>query len=265
MRERALITGASSGIGRELARVFAEHDFDVVLVARRKRALEELAGELKSDYGCRAVVLPCDLTADHAPQRLFDAVRRRRLRIDVLINNAGIALFDDFVAQPVDDQLAMIRLNVVAPTALARLFAEPMVRRGHGRILNVASVAGFQPTPWLAVYGATKAFLVSLTEALSVELAGTGVTVTALCPGFTDTALVESAEDQLGKPDLVPPVFMLDPVEVARQGFEACMAGRTLCICGRAYELAVYAERVQPRWVVRALTGLIARRFRTED
>jgi hypothetical protein len=260
----ALITGASSGIGLELARVFAAHGHDVVLVARRRGALEELARELRRAHRCRATVVSADLTKDGAAAALYAAMRRRRIGVDVLVNNAGVAVFDRFVENSPEEQLRLIALNITALTALTRLFVEPMRARGSGRILNVASVAAFQPTPWLAVYGASKAFVLSLSESLAVELAGTGVTVTALCPGFTATPLVESAERELHKPGLIPGMFMLDAAAVAREGYDACMAGRTICVNGLPYELAVYWERMQPRWLVRSLGGMLGRRFAHE-
>jgi short-subunit dehydrogenase len=263
-RERALITGASSGIGLELARVFAANGFDVVLVARRRAALAKLARELREEHGCNAVVMARDLTNDGAATDLRSALERRGIEIDVLVNNAGVAVFDRFVESSLEDQLRLISLNVVALTSMTRTFLAPMLARGRGRILNVASVAAFQPTPWLALYGASKAFVLSLSESLAVELAGTGVSVTALCPGFTDTPLVESAERELHKPGLVPRIFMLDAAAVAREGYEACMAGRTICVNGLPYEIAVYWERMQPRWLVRSLGGLIGRRFEHE-
>jgi short-subunit dehydrogenase len=260
--ETALITGASSGIGQELARVFAANGFDVVLVARRRAPLEALARELGGKHGCRAIPIVCDLTDEDGPSRLYATVRRRNIQVDVLVNNAGVALFRSFVEEKLEDELALVQLNVAALAAMTRLFIEPMVARGRGRVLNVASVAAFQPTPWLAIYGASKAFVLSLTESLSIELAGTGVTVTALCPGFVDTPLVESAERELEKPGMIPRMFLLDAAAVAREGYEACMAGRTICINGLPYELAVYLERMQPRWVVRSLGALLGRRFR---
>jgi hypothetical protein len=150
-------------------------------------------------------------------------------------------------------------------TALARLFVPTMVARGRGRVLNVASAAAFQPTPSLAVYGASKAFVLSLSESLAVELEGTGVTVTALCPGFTETPLVERAEEALDKPGLVPSIFMLDAAAVAREGYEACMAGTPVYINGLPYELTVYWERLQPRWLVRRLGSLLSKRFQKTE
>jgi short-subunit dehydrogenase len=260
-RGTALITGASSGIGAELSRVFARNGFDLVLVARRKEALAALSSELERDCGVRATVIASDLTAGDAPAKLFAAVRRRGIAVDVLVNNAGVAVFDRFVRNTPDDQMGLLRLNVVAVAALTRLFVAPMVARRRGRILNVASVAAFQPTPWLALYGASKAFVLSLTESLAVELEGTGVTATALCPGFTDTPLVTSAERKLHKPGLVPSIFMLDATAVAKEGYDACMAGRTICINGLPYEVVVQWAHLWPRWVVRTVGGMLGRRF----
>jgi len=260
-RGSVLITGASAGIGRELALVFAAHGHDLVAVARSGDKLEALAREVWDKHGRQCAVIAMDLTADDAPQRLFDEVLGLGLRVDVLVNNAGTGEIMKFPqADPAHiDQI--LRLNIVALTHLTRLFVEPMVERGAGRVLNVASVAAFQPTPRLSVYGATKAFVLSLTEALSEELSGTGVTVTALCPGFVDTDLVHQLADDLGREDFVPSFLMLDAGEVAREGYEACMKGEVVYINGRSYELMVQWMRLQPRWFVRTITGFLSRRY----
>ena len=263
-RERrpvALVTGASSGIGKELAKVFAANGFDLVLVSRRRGPLEKLAAFCASAHGTGVTVLPADLLDPAAPKRIYDALRRKRISIEVLVNNAGIAIVDHFVTNPLAAQLDLIRLNVVAPTALARLFLPDMIKREKGRVMNVASVAAFQPTPNLAVYGASKAFILSLSESLTIELEGTGVTVTALCPGFTETPLVENVEKRLHNPGIVPSFFMLDAAAVAKQGYEACMAGTPVCINGLTYELLVCLERMQPRWAVRRVASMISQRF----
>ena len=256
-----LVTGASAGIGRELAMVFAAHGHDLVAVARSRDKLESLAREAWEKHGRRCEVIAMDLTADGAPQRLFDEVSRLGLAVDVLVNNAGTGELMKFAEADPSQIDQLLRLNVVALTHLTRLFLAPMVERGAGRVLNVASVAAFQPTPRLSVYGATKAFVLSLSEALSEELSGSGVTVTALCPGFVDTDLVHHMAEELGRPDFVPSFLMLDAADVAREGYEACLRGDVVYINGRSYELMVQWLRLQPRWFVRTFTGFLARHY----
>jgi len=257
----ALVTGASAGIGRELALLFAARGHDLVLVARRREKLEALAREVGERFGCQAEAIDADLASPGAPRRLFEAVTARGIGVDVLVNNAGTGEVMQFAEADPAEIDHIVTLNVVALTQLTRLFVAPMVERGRGRILNVASVAGFQPTPRLSVYGATKAFVVSLSEALAEELSGTGVTVTALCPGFVDTELVRHIGETLGTPNPVPSFFLLDAVAVAREGYDACMRGDAVCVNGTSYELAVQWMRLQPRWVVRRLMGLLSRQF----
>lgn len=259
----SLITGASAGIGRELALVFAAEGYDVVLVARSADKLEALAEEIRDRHGRRAEVIAMDLTGDTAARDLFNEVRARGISVEVLVNNAGTGEIMKFAEAELEHIDTILRLNVVVLTQLTRLFAAPMVRRGSGSILNVASVAAFQPTPTLSVYGATKAFVLSLSEALSEELSGTGVTVTAVCPGFVDTDLVRHLADELGRPDFVPSFLMLDAAQVAREGFEACMRGEVVYINGRSYELMVQWLRLQPRWFVRTFTGYLSRYYDT--
>jgi short-subunit dehydrogenase len=183
----ALVTGASEGIGRELARVFASERFDLVLVARGRDKLEALAGELATRHGVRAEAIAIDLSEPRAPSQLFDETRRRGLHVDILVNNAGVMEFGSFVDTPLERLAAMVSVNVGALTALTRLYVEPMIVARHGHLLNVASTGAFLPIPSLAAYAATKAYILSLSEALSEELHDTGVTVTVCCPGFTHT------------------------------------------------------------------------------
>jgi len=260
-KELVLVTGASAGIGRELALVFAGHGHDLVLVARGTDKLEDLAREIHETHGRRAEAISMDLASAGAPVRLFDEVARRGLSVDILVNNAGTGEFMDFPRADPAHIDAILALNVVALTQLTRLFVGPMVERGSGRVMNVASVAAFQPTPRLSVYGATKAFVLSFSEALAEELSGSGVTVTALCPGFVDTDLVHHLAEELGRPDFVPSFFMLDAADVAREGYEACRKGEVVHINGRSYELIVQWLRLQPRWFVRNFTGFLSRRF----
>jgi uncharacterized protein len=184
------------------------------------------------------------------------------ISVDILVNNAGIGYYSRFAEADLDKHLAILRLNVVALTTLTRLFVAPMVARGHGRILNVSSVAAFQPTPTVAVYGATKAFILSLTEALAIELEDTGVTATALCPGFTGTDLIENiANDAEANGDnrIVPDFAVLDPAVVAREGVQACLAGRALHINGPGYQAMALWESWQPRWLIRSMGSALTR------
>jgi short-subunit dehydrogenase len=247
MKETALITGASSGIGLELARLFAAGGRDLALVARSKDKLEALAAELSRAHGIKASVLATDLGAASAPRELYDRVRAGGVAIDVLVNNAGFGLRGACVELPADRQMEMIRLNVGALTELSRLFAADMVARRRGRILNVASTAAFQPGPGMAVYYATKSYVLSFSEALSEELSGTGVTVTCLCPGATATDFASTAkmEDSL--------LFKLGPMdarEVARLGYEATLRGRRLIVTGARNKLGAFSVRFSPRGLV---------------
>ena len=248
----ALITGASSGIGEALVREFASHQYDLVITARRGDRLEALAAELGTQVAVDIVI--SDLATDTGPAKLIAAVELLGKNIDVLVNNAGVAHSGSFhdTAMAQIDQL--IGLNISALARLTQHYSQPMIQRGSGRILNVASVAAFQPVPSMAVYAASKAFVLSLTESLSVELRGTGVTVSALCPGLTRTELVNDlmAQD-------VPPFMMSSTEDVAREGYQALMAGDVIRIPGVANQAAVTWAKHQPRWLVRGVGGLFAR------
>jgi len=249
-RLRALVTGASSGIGRELARVLAEHGHDLVITARRKSELRELAARLAQEQLIDVRVLVADLSERSAPRALFDACEAEGLEIDTLVNNAGYGAFGDFAGHDRDFLLGIVDVNVRALTALTHLFLQPMLARGRGRILNVASLAGFQSGPRLAVYSATKAYVLSLSEALSTELAGSGVTVTALCPGATETEFSKTADMEGAL------FFALGPMsaaEVARAGYDAMMAGTDIVVPGALNWLASQIAPMMPRALVRRL------------
>ncbi len=254
----ALITGASGGIGLELAEVFAEEGFDLIVVARREPELAMLARRLEKQWGTRVTVLPTDLLGENAAQHLFDQVQAENIEVDVLVNNAGLLDMGSFREIGLDAHMRLIQLNIATLTALSHLWLGPMVARGSGRILNVASIAGFQPIPSLACYAAAKAFVLSLTESLSEELQGTGVTITALCPGFTKTDMVERAQESNRGPKL-PDFLVADVSPVAREGYEACMAGRVIAVPGIANRLHSRMVGAYPRWLVRSVGGLIGR------
>lgn len=251
-RSTALITGASSGIGYELARVFAANGHDLIVTARREDRLEALAAELPK--GSRVQVVPVDLAKAKGPAKLIRQIRDAGLEVDILVNNAGIAatgVFQDLSGQQVRD---MLQLNVRTLTELTHGLLPGMIERGRGRILNVASVVAFQGVPGMSLYSATKGFVLSLTESLSEDLRGTGVTVTALCPGPTRTEMVEEV-----KALELAGTFLASAREVAQEGYRACMAGEVIRVPGFVNQAMVGWMQYQPRWLVRYFGGMVSR------
>jgi short-subunit dehydrogenase len=258
-RDTVLITGASAGIGAALARQFAAGGFDLVLVARSRDKLETLARELKGEHAVEATVMPADLSTPGAPKALFEAVKKRKLAIDILVNNAGVLEMGAFNAISPERHQELIALNVATLTDMTNRFLAPMLERGKGRILNVASIAAFQPVPSLATYAATKAYVLSLTESLSEELKGSGVTVTALCPGITETSMVDRAREANAAASQLPPFMIGDVNDVAAQGYAALMAGEVIRVPGVLNFAASLAARATPKWVVRRFAGALGR------
>jgi len=259
-RETALITGASGGIGLELAGIFAERGFDLIVVARRVAELEALAERCRRDHGVRVHVRPSDLLELDAPSKLAQQLHDDGLEVDVLVNNAGLMDMGGFAQIDVDRHERLLQLNVVVLTSLTWRILPTMIERGHGRILNVSSASAFQPVPSLALYAASKAFVLSLSESLSEELRGTGVTVTALCPGLTKTEMLDRAQEQHSIVRSVPGLFVSDVRDVARQGVEACLAGKAVVVPGLPNQMMASAVGFYPRWLVRRVGGLIGRR-----
>src|SRR5271166_700978 len=248
-----LITGASAGIGRELARAFASKGRDLILLARSHETTTELARELVATHGVNVKTIPADLSVAGAAEAIFEGVSGQGIPVDILVNNAGVLFEGDFSSIPLEDHLRLLQINVVALTALTRLFLPPMLQRRSGRILNVASTAAFMPVPRLAAYAAAKAYVLSLTESLSEELRGSGVTATALCPGFTDTSMMRGSG--LGKP--VPSMMVMSPAAVAEQGCAACLAGEAICVPGLANKLIASGTPLLPRALVRGIGGMM--------
>jgi len=178
----------------------------------------------------------------------------------VLVNNAGLMEMGRFAEIDLEKHERLLQLNVLVLTSLTHRLMQPMIARGHGRILNVASTSSFQPVPSLALYAASKAFVLSLTESLSEELKDTGVTTTALCPGFTRTDMLDSARDEHEAAQRIPDFILSDVEDVAREGYEACMAGRTIVVPGLPNQLAASLVPLYPRWLVRAVGGFVGRR-----
>jgi short-subunit dehydrogenase len=255
-RPLALVTGASSGIGAELARELARHGHDVVLTARRAPELEALATELRA-LGGAATVIPMDLGVPGAARELARHLEARELRVDVLVNNAGFGDVGAFSREDPDRIDEMLELNVIALTALTRAIVPGMMARRQGRILLVSSTAAFQPGPNLAVYCASKAYVLSFGEAIARELSGSGVTVTTLCPGATYSGFAAAARAEslpLFKSRLVP---RMSSAAVAREGYDAMMRGTPVLVTGIVNKLVAYSGRIFPRAIVFPVSRLL--------
>lgn len=252
VRPVALITGASGGIGLELARLCAKGGHDLILVARNQAKLEEIAKYLSGMYQIRVELIVADLADAETPAAIVDTAATRGLVVDVLINNAGFGDWGLFGRADLERQLAMIQVNVTALTELTRRFLPGMISRRKGRIMNVASTAGFTPGPLMAVYYATKAYVLSFSEAIANELSGTGITVTALCPGPTLTGFAGTAGLTGSNLFNAPNVMAVE--SVAETGYRGMMRGRTVVIPGLANKFLIQSIRISPRWAVRMVT-----------
>jgi short-subunit dehydrogenase len=250
----ALITGASSGIGAAFARQLAREKNDLVLVARRADRLEALAQELEAAHGIKATVLPADLGRTEAPAEVAAELAKRGIKVDLLINNAGLGHHAAFLDAAPQADHQMIDLNITALVALTRQFLPGMVERGQGGVINVASTAAFQPIPFMAVYAATKAFVLSFSEGLAEEVGPRGVKVVCLCPGPTESEFTAVA--QL-KTDMVEKVSMMTSEAVAAEGLSALKAGRAVQIAGFVNALAALGPRFVPRGIVTKMAGML--------
>ncbi len=259
-RPIALITGASSGIGEALTHNFADYGHDLVLVARSADKLKTLAAALEVEHGIKVLVLPADLSESGAVEKLATTLKRRRKVPDVLVNCAGVLEQKHFVKMKPEGHQAIIDLNISSLTAMLAHLLPLMVARGSGRVLNVASIAAFQPIPLLATYAASKAYVLSLTESLSEELKGTGVTITALCPGITATNMLSVATDANGQLAKLPDFLIGNVDDVAQDGFDACMRGDVICVPGVVNRAAMLASRSTPKWLLRRVGGYLARK-----
>jgi uncharacterized protein len=249
-----LITGASGGIGYELAKLFARDHHNLVLAARSGDKLGQVAAELRTQpVTIRTIAL--DLAAPPAPKFLFDELQAEGVAIDILINNAGFGAFGEFAQMSNEEILGQIQLNIIALTELTRLFLPPMLARRNGRIMNVASTAGFQPGPLMAVYYASKAYVISFSEAIANEVRDSGVTVTCFCPGATHTGFAKRAGNDQSR------LFQLAAMnveKVALDGYRAVMEGRMLAISGVHNWLVAQSTRFTPRKLVTAISRWIS-------
>lgn len=256
-RQTALITGASSGIGRELAPLFAQDGVNLVLVARDQERLESLAADLRAKYGVDVTVIPQDLAQPTAPEAIQHTLQAQGITVDFLVNNAGTHVYGPIQDTDVTQQLALIQVNLTALTHLTMLVLPQMLQRGSGRILNVASTGGFAPAPFNAIYSATKAYVLSFSEAIARDLEHTGVTVTCLCPGATHTDFARRA----GIEDIR--LFRMGTMEarqVAKVGYAGLLKGKTTVVPGLFNQLLTFSIRFTPRRLVTRISKYLMAR-----
>lgn len=254
-RSTALVTGASSGIGLELATLLARDGHHLVLVARSRGKLEDIGRALHEEFDIVATVVARDLAEPASPQAIAADLASRGIAVDILVNNAGFGVYGLFAETPLEKELEMIQVNIAALTHLTKIFLPGMIARRGGKILNVASTAAFQPGPLMAVYYATKAYILSFSEALANETAGTGVTVTALCPGPTITEFQKQAG--LEKTNLFNSPLVMSAARSARAGYEGMLRGRRVVVPGLGNNLLVQVERISPRRLITAISRRI--------
>lgn len=255
MTETVLITGATNGIGLELAKIFAQKKYDLVLVARNEKRLLKIKQHFERRYHIEVMVLSKDLTKEKAVEEVYDAVTGEQKHIDILVNNAGFGDFGLFYEADWEKLNQMITLNVTALMHMTKLFMNGMIENGRGKILNVASTAAFQPGPFMAVYFATKASVLSFSEAIAKELEGSGVTVTALCPGPTGTGFEKAAACENSKLFYSQPPA--DAKQVAKYAYRSLMRGRVVAVHGFRNWIVTEAVRIAPRSVVRKMASYV--------
>jgi short-subunit dehydrogenase len=248
MKKTALITGASNGIGLELAGIFASKGVDLVLVARNKIRLDDLKLELEKDYGISVHTIGMDLASVNSAQQVYDETSKQNIRVDYLINNAGFGDLGMFYETDWNKELQMINLNITTLTQFCKLYLRDMINRGSGKIMNVASTAAFQPGPMMAVYYATKAYVLHFSEAIGNEVRDKGITVTALCPGPTETGFQSAAA--MEESNLVKGKKLATSKQVAEFGYKALMKGNPVAIHGLKNWLLVNSVRMAPRKLI---------------
>lgn len=250
----ALVTGASRGIGHELARLFARDGYDLVLVARDCDSLERVAKKIRDEFGVKTRVIVKDLSRAQAPQEIYDLLKKEGIAVDALVNNAGFGIYGHFAEVDAATELALMQVNMVSLTHLTRLFVKDMLAKGSGKILNVGSLGAFQAGPLKAVYYASKAYVLSFSESLANELRGTGVTVTVFCPGPTQTEFHERA----GTPRLkILHSMMMDARLAAKIGYDGMRKGKTTVVPGFRNKLIILVSRLLPKALMaRIVSGL---------
>ena len=258
-KSAALITGASGGIGLEIAKLFAAGGNNVVLVARTREKLDRLARELESQYPIQATVIGADLAQSSAPDEIYRITQQAGIDIEFLVNNAGFGIRQSFGKTDLKNILEMIQVNMAALTHLTKLFLPAMVARGRGKILNVASTAAFQPGPWMAVYYATKAYVLSLSEALHYELRGTGVSLTVLCPGPTPTGFQKRAGSDDATMMKSKMMTKMDAKHVAEKGYAGLLKNKRVIVPGFVNQLLAAGSNIGPRSLATKIAGSLNR------
>jgi len=254
----ALITGASSGIGYELAKLFAKDNHNLVLVARREERLKQLSRDLENDYKIKTMIISKDLSQSQAAQEIYDMLKQNDITIDYLINNAGFIVYGHFADTKWSEEYKMIQLHIETLTHLIKLFLPDMLRRKNGKILNIGSTGSFVPGPFNAVYCATKNYILSLSEAIAAEVNGTGVTVTALCPGGTKTEFAGRANSKNSSLHFFE---VMETDKVAKIGYKALMKGKRVVIPGVLNKIQIFSIRFMPRILVPKLIKIMMSKY----
>lgn len=257
MKELILITGASSGIGREMARLLARQNYDLILVARRQDRLIELRNELEEKHLIRAHIIVADLSHADSARELYDRIKDMKLNVTMLVNNAGFGEYGDFATTPLHREMDMVQVNISSLVTLTKLFGADMRAAGHGHILNMASILSFFPFPYYAVYAATKAFVLSFTESIQTEWAGSGVHVTAFCPGPTDT---EFTTDNMLQTNAYKSMKPVKATDVAQEAVHHLLHGKGIKVHGFMNKVLVNTPRFSPRWLTLKINKHMATR-----
>ncbi|QLE40330.1 SDR family oxidoreductase [Nostoc sp. C052] len=247
-KKTALITGAASGIGYQLTQIFARHSYNLVLVDKNEQKLNEIIDEFPQKFGIFVKIFAKDLSIPTSPEEIFTELQQASIKIDVLVNNAGFGTYGAFTETDLSTELKMLQVNIVSLTHLTKLFLKDMVEQNYGKILNVASAAAFQPGPLMAVYFATKAYVLSFSEAIANELEGTGVSVTVLCPGPTASEFQQTAAMENSK--IANVKRMMDTATVAKIGYRSLMKNKTVVVPGMRNKILSESVRFTPRNLV---------------
>ncbi len=258
MRKTALITGASGGIGYEFVKIFADKNFDLILVARNINKLEDIKSDIQRKYHVDVETLPMDLSNPSSAQKIYATIQKLERTINILINNAGFGDYGNFAELDWEKGNRMLQVNITTLTQLTHLFMKDMIGEKEGKILNVASTAAFQPGPQMAMYYATKAYVLSFSEAVAKELQGTGVTMTTLCPGPTKTNFQATAAADSSK--LFKRLHVATAKEVAETGYKALLKGKPIAIHGILNKILVFTTRLAPRNAVVSIINKIQER-----